>query len=198
MFLADGKITTVKELADGRFAYSRGATKPAAIVTKEQLEDIQRLNATRIALPFSFLALGAVIIFILTKDDLPLPASVAVGAVAVALSVYVITAMTNRIAEILNAAPHEAALPARIPLSAFFVDLLSSSSNLDVLVGKWFWGCMCIASIVVPPAKYLKSENIGWTDALAMLAFCIFSYVLFRAFSAERQRRKDAAVTDKA
>ena len=144
------------------------------------------------------MALGAVIIFILTKDDLPLLASVTVGAVAVALSVYVVTAMTNRIAQILNAAPHEAALPTRIPLSAFFVDLLNSSSNLDVLVAKWFWGCMCIASIVVPPAKYLKSENIGWTDAVAMLAFGVFSYVLFRAFSAERQRRKGAAVTDKA
>lgn len=166
-------------------------------MTKEQLNEIQRLNAVRVALPFSFLAVGAAVIFILTNDDLPLLSSVAVSVIAVALSVYVIVAMTKRIGEILNTAPVEAALPARIPPSAFFVGLLHSTSDLNLLAGKWFWACMCIAAIVVPPAKYLRSENISWAEALGMFPFAIFSYVVFRAFSAERRRRRTVAGADK-
>lgn len=197
LFLADGKITTVKELADGRFAYSRGPRKPAAIVTREQLEEIQRLNTIRIALPYSFLALGGVIIFVLVKDGLPPLACVAVGVIAVCLSAYVIIAMTKRVTGILSAAPSEDALPERVPLTAFLNDLFSSRSDLQLLTGKWFWGCMSVASIIVPLAKYLKAESIGWTETFVGFAFWFFSYVLFRALSAERQRRKIAARADK-
>ena len=196
--MIDGKLTAVTELDDGRFAYSRGQKKPAAILTGQQLEEVQRLNSIRLLLPFSFLVLGGVIIFVLAKDDMLLPASVAVGVIALAVSTYVIIAMAKRIAVILDVAPSIGALPVRIPPSAFFVNPLPFGSNLHVLMGKWFWGCMCIASIVVPLAKYLKSKKIAWPDTLGMFAFAIASYVLFRAFSAERRRRKIAASADKA
>ncbi|WP_192255134.1 hypothetical protein [Mesorhizobium caraganae] len=196
MFLVKGRLSAVKDLADGRFAYSRGPKKPAAILTLDQLEEVQRLNSVRLILPYCFLVLGSVIIFILNKDQMPLTASVAVGATVAAISAYVVITMTMRIGKILGGAASQADLPDRIPLAAFFGSPLRSSSDLRVRMGKWFWGCTCIASIAVPVIKYPKSDNIDRTDILAMFGFAIFSYVLFRAFSVERRRRKTGA-TDK-
>lgn len=196
--MVDGRVTAVKELTDGRFAYSRGRQKPAAILTREQLEEIQRLNGIRLVLPYICLALGGIIIFIIIKDQLPLAASIAVGVIAAALGAYTIITTTKRVGKILDQATSEAELPVRIPPAMIFRTLWRSSSDRHVLMGRWFWGCMFVMSIAVLAAKVLKfDDHLSLTDTAAMLGFAIFSYVLFRTFSTERQRRKSATAPEK-
>ncbi|WP_172371118.1 hypothetical protein [Mesorhizobium sp. NZP2234] len=198
MFVVNGRVTAVKELTDGRFAYSRGLQKPAAILTREQLEEIQRLNGIRLVLPYIFLALGGIIIFILINDQLPLAASIAVGVIAIALSAYAIITTTIRVGKILDQATSEPELPARIPRAMIFRTLWRSSSDRHVLLGKWFWGCMSVVSIAVIAARFLKfDDHLSPTDTVAMLIFAILSSVLFQAFSTERQRRKSATGPEK-
>ncbi|WP_077375097.1 hypothetical protein [Mesorhizobium prunaredense] len=196
LFLVNGKLRVAKGVGDGKVAYWRGPQTPASILTSEQLEEIQRLNGTRLLLPFVFLALGAVLVFLFAKGQIPPEMPILFGLVATILCVYAIVNATQRIAKILDRAPRQLELPAHVPASVRFTSLWQNQSSFHLIIGTWFAGFVFASSVFGLIAKLLDLESYDPTGRLhpiALLFFAIISYVVFATFLKERRRRKNVA-----
>ena len=192
MFMVDGKLGRIRELADGRIAYWRGPDVPAAVLTSSQLEEVQRLVAMRLLLPFGFLMFGAGLAFLSFKGEFPVVIPVLFGAVAMLICVVVDIRTRHRIQEILRRAPAEDRLPPHITVSSRLKAAWHGLGNRELLFATWLTGVWAFSS-----AFGLLSKITGMGDfdpsgefhLLTLLIAAVVMLFLFRLCLKERRRR---------
>lgn len=193
VYIVDGKLSRVKELADGRVAYWRGPEVPAAILTLPQLEEVQRLNARRLLLPYGFVVFAASLAFLSFKGQAPLAVPVFFGALAMLICAVVDVRARRQIEEILRQAPTEDRLPPYSSVASRFRAVWQGWGSSELRLATWFTGAMAFSSAFCLFAKVTGIGNFDPSNEihpLILLLASVVSFVLFRFCLKERRRRR--------
>ena len=192
MFMVDGKLSRVKELVDGRVAYWRGPGIPAAVMTLSQLEEVQRLNAKRLLLPYGFIVFGAGLAFLSFKGEVPLAVSVIFGAIAMLICILADVTAKRGIERILSQAPTEDGLPPHISVSSRMKAVWHVFDDGHLRLASWLTGVYGFSAAF---ALLSKISGLGGFDPhdkihpLTLLASTPVALFLFYLCLRERHRR---------
>jgi hypothetical protein len=193
MFLVDDKLSRTRQLSDGRIAYWRGPETPASILTREQLEYVERMNGVRWLVPYAFLIPSAVLVFLYFKGQMPLAVPALFGVLAMGASIYAILTATMSIRETLDRAPCEGNVPQGISVSAKFQLHWQRQSRFHLRIGTWLTGFLLCSSAFGLVAKLSGVESFdrdGRFGSLQLLIMTVISGLLFAAFAVEVRRRR--------
>lgn len=192
MFLVGGRLRVAKDLDDGKVAYWRGPDVPAAILTREQLENVQRMNGARLLIPYALFAVFAALVFLWLKAQWSVIVPALFGMLAIGGTVYVGRRTTAAIAEILDQAPREPDVPPHVPASMVFRSLWRRQDRFPLLVATWLTGFILFVSTFGLVAKLLSPASFDPNDKLhpmVLAAAALVSCFLFFVLRRELHRR---------
>ena len=142
----DGKISQIRVLDDGKFAYWRGVQIPASVLTREELKVVQRLNGRRLLLPYAFFVLGAVLAFLSAKSQLPFIIPVLFSVIAIVICTFSMRRAGRRIERILNRAPRKHIVGTHVPISTKLGLLWRNTGEGHLLVGTLLTGTIFVSA----------------------------------------------------
>ncbi len=192
MFMENGKLSRVKELVDGRVAYWRGPDISAAVLTSSQLEEVQRLSARRLGLPYGFIMFGAGLVFLSVKGQVPLTVSVIFGAIAMLICILADVAAKRGIERILSQAPTEDGPPPHVSVPSRLKALWHGSEDGHLRLATWLTGAWAFSAAFGLVSKLTGFGGFDPRDdfhPLTLLIATVVPLLLFRLCLTERRRR---------
>lgn len=193
MFIVDGKLSRVRELADGRVAYWRGPDVPGAILTPPQLEEVQRLNGRRLLLPYGFMVFAVGLAFLSFKGQVPIAIPLLFGVLAILICTVSDLRARRRIDEILRRAPAEDRPPPQSSVASRFKAAWHGSGKFELRILTWFSGFVGLSSALGLTSKLTGVRDFDPNNEihpLILLMMTVAALAVFHLCRKEVRRRR--------